>query len=82
MPDPNTLAPPELSSAPARAELRGRHQASTIQGYALAMDFCVATFEGLVINRDIWDEQAQRVLCAFVGKTIAMLRTGELSVPA
>jgi len=53
-----------------------------LQGYALAMDFCNAAFEGLVINRDIWDERDQRALCTFVGKTIAMLRTGELSVPA
>jgi len=53
-----------------------------LEGYALAMDFRNAAFEGLVINRDIWDERDQRVLCTFVGKTIAMLRTRELSVPA
>jgi AcrR family transcriptional regulator len=53
-----------------------------LEGYALALDFCIATFEGLVINRDIWDERDQRVLTTFVGKTIAMLRTGELTVPA
>ena len=51
-------------------------------GYALAMDYANAALEGLVINRDIWPEREQRVLCQFVGKTIAMLRRGELTVPA
>ncbi len=51
-------------------------------GYALAMDYANAALEGLVINRDIWPERDQRVLCHFVGKTIAMLRRGDLTVPA
>ncbi len=37
MPDPNTLASPVLPTEPAQAQRRGRHQASTIQGYALAI---------------------------------------------
>jgi hypothetical protein len=51
-------------------------------GYALAMDYCNAALEGLVVNRDIWDERDQRALCRFLGKTVAMLRTGELDLPA
>jgi len=37
MPDPNTLASPVVPATQARAEARGRHQASTIQGYARAI---------------------------------------------
>lgn len=51
------------------------------EGYALAMDYANAVLEGLVINRDIWAERDQRVLCQFVGQTIAMLRRGELRRP-
>jgi hypothetical protein len=46
------------------------------------MDYCNAALEGLVVNRDIWDERDQRALCRFLGKTVAMLRTGELDLPA
>lgn len=56
--------------------------ADDLEGYALAMDYCNAALEGLVINRDIWPEQDQQSLCRFVGETIAMLRTGELTFPA
>jgi AcrR family transcriptional regulator len=52
------------------------------EGYALAMDYCNAALEGLVINRDIWREADQRTLCQFVGRTIGMLRTGDLRLPA
>jgi AcrR family transcriptional regulator len=51
------------------------------EGYALAMDYAHAALEGLVINRDIWAPEDQRVLCKFVGWTIAMLRRGELRPP-
>ncbi len=50
-------------------------------GYALAMDYANAALEGLVINRDIWAERDQRILCQFVGQSIAMLRRGELGLP-
>lgn len=50
--------------------------------YALAMDFCVATIEGLLLNREIWSEQARRqVLRNLVSKILLMLRTGEIEVP-
>jgi AcrR family transcriptional regulator len=51
------------------------------EGYALAMDYANAALEGLVINRDIWASDNQRVLCKFIGRTIAMLRRGELRPP-
>ena len=50
-------------------------------GYALAMDYASAALEGLVINRDVWDETEQANLARLVGRTIAMLRRGELTVP-
>ena len=50
-------------------------------GYALAMDYCASALLGLTINRDIWPEGDQRSLCRFVGETIAMVRTGELTIP-
>jgi hypothetical protein len=45
------------------------------------MDFCNTALEGLVINRDIWDERDQKSPCRFIGKAIAMLRTGDLVLP-
>jgi AcrR family transcriptional regulator len=51
------------------------------EGYALAMDYAHAALEGLVINRDIWAQEDQQVICKFVGRTIAMLRRGELRPP-
>lgn len=53
-----------------------------LEGYALAMDYANTALEGLVINADIWPERDQRVICAFLGRTIAMLRKGDLTVPA
>ncbi|MDB5481347.1 MAG: TetR/AcrR family transcriptional regulator [Caulobacteraceae bacterium] len=50
-------------------------------GYALAMDYVHAALEGMVINRDIWAQADQRALCKFVGRTIAMLRRGDLRPP-
>lgn len=52
------------------------------EAYALAMDFCVAAIEGLLLNREIWDEQARRqTLRNLVSKILLMLRTGEIKVP-
>ena len=52
------------------------------EGYALAMDYVNATLEGLVINRDIWAQADQEAVCQFVGRTVAMLRRGDLRPPA
>lgn len=47
--------------------------------YALAMDFCVAAMEGLLLNRDIWNDRDRRVaLRQFISQTILLLRKGEL----
>lgn len=51
------------------------------EGYALAMDYVKTAVQGMVINRDIWADEHQRVVRKFVGRTIAMLRRGELPPP-
>ena len=52
------------------------------EAYAVAMDFCVAAIEGLLLNREIWDEQARRqTLRNLVSKILLMLRTGEIKIP-
>jgi AcrR family transcriptional regulator len=56
--------------------------AGSLEGYTLAMDYCTAMLEGLLISRDIWPEADQRVLRQFLGQTIAMLRTGAIGLPA
>jgi AcrR family transcriptional regulator len=53
-----------------------------LEGYALAMDYCTAALHGLVVNRDIWPESNQQLLRKFLGRTVALLRTGDLTVPA
>ncbi len=53
--------------------------AHDLEGYALAMDYATATLSGLLINRDTWPESSQREVRAFLGKTIAMLRHGDLN---
>ncbi len=50
-----------------------------IAHYELAMDFCIAGMEGLLVNRDIWDDRARRVkLRVFISHIILMLRDGKL----
>jgi AcrR family transcriptional regulator len=50
--------------------------------YIFAMDFCVAAIEGLLLQREIWnDEGRRRQLRDFVGKMLLAIRTGEVSVP-
>lgn len=50
--------------------------------FNLAMDFCIATMEGLLLNRDIWDDlKRRRMLREFVSRTILMLRDSQLSLP-
>lgn len=50
--------------------------------YELAMDFCIASMEGLLLNREVWSDRPRRVLLrAFIGQTILALRDGRLSMP-
>ena len=51
--------------------------------YKLAMDYCIASMEGLLLNKDIWNDRTRRQqLRDFVSATILMLRDGALQVPA
>ncbi len=51
--------------------------------YELAMDFCVASMEGLLLNREVWKGRKRRVLLrAFISQTLIMLRDGNLPVPS
>jgi AcrR family transcriptional regulator len=51
--------------------------------YMFAMDFCTAAIEGLLLNRDIWnDEGRKRQLRDFVGKMLLAIRQGDVKVPA
>lgn len=53
------------------------------QVFELAMDYCIAAMEGLVLNRDVWDNRRRRIaLRALISSTILMLRSGELTPPA
>ena len=55
---------------------------SRLEAYELAMDYCIACMEGLLMNRDIWDDKTRRgLLRQFVSRTILMLREGELEIP-
>lgn len=50
--------------------------------YELAMDFCIASMEGLLLNRDVWADKDRRVkLRAFISATLLMLRDGSLPMP-
>jgi AcrR family transcriptional regulator len=50
--------------------------------YELAMDFCIASMEGLLLHRDVWDDRKRRVrLRQFISKAILMLRDGEIPMP-
>ena len=52
------------------------------EAYELAMDFCIAGMEGLLLNRDVWDDRKRRVrLRQFISNAILMLRDGELAAP-
>jgi AcrR family transcriptional regulator len=56
--------------------------AANPNGYALAMDCCTATLQGLwLMNADTWSEGGRRErLTGFVARTLAMLRDGTLLV--
>ncbi|WP_293903105.1 TetR/AcrR family transcriptional regulator [Phenylobacterium sp.] len=47
--------------------------------YDLAMDFCIAGMQGLLLNRDIWEDRERRVrLRGFISSAILMLRSGAI----
>jgi AcrR family transcriptional regulator len=51
--------------------------------YKLAMDYCIASMEGLLLNKDIWNDRTRRQqLRDFISATILLLREGELQMPA
>lgn len=48
--------------------------------FELAMDFCIASMEGLLMNRDTWDSRDRRVrLRAFITNVLTLLRQGKIS---
>ena len=50
--------------------------------YELAMDFCIATMEGLLLNREVWDDRNRRVLLRnFISQTLLALREDRLPMP-
>lgn len=47
--------------------------------YPLAMDFVIASIEGLLLNRDIWDDQERRIaLRKLISRTLTPLREHKL----
>jgi len=51
--------------------------------YELAMDFCIASMEGLLLNRDVWKGRRRRVMLrAFISNTLQLLRDGKLDLPS
>ena len=47
------------------------------QAYDLATDFCIAAMQGLLLNRDIWDESERRLrLRRFISTAVLTLRGG------
>jgi len=51
------------------------------EAYALAMDYCNAALQGLFINKAMWNETDQVELRRFVGRSIAMMLSGDLTAP-
>lgn len=50
--------------------------------YELAMDFCIAAMQGLLLHREIWDERERRIrLRGFISAAIMMLRGGGIKAP-
>ena len=50
--------------------------------YELAMDFCIAAMEGLLLNREVWQEPGRRRLVRrLLSQAILALRDGELPLP-
>lgn len=53
-----------------------------LDDFELAMDYCIAAMEGLVLNRDVWDDRRRRIaLRALISSTILMIREGLLTPP-
>ncbi len=51
--------------------------------YELAMDFCIASMEGLLLNREVWNAPGRkRLLRRFISQAILALRDGDLAMPA
>lgn len=48
------------------------------EAYALAMDYCNSALQGLLINEAVWPEPDQVELRRFVGRSIAMMLSGDL----
>ena len=46
------------------------------------MDYCNSALQGLFLNKAVWNEPEQVELRRFVGKSIAMMLSGELRPPA
>jgi AcrR family transcriptional regulator len=47
--------------------------------YALAMDYCVSSLQGMLLNREVWADEGRRTtLRRFVADTLAMVRAGTL----
>lgn len=47
----------------------------------LAIDVVLVSMEGLMLNRDIWDEAQKSVLRRFINRAVLMLRHGDLGMP-
>ena len=47
----------------------------------LAIDVVLVSMEGLMLNRDIWDESQKAVLRRFINQAVLMLRHGDLGMP-
>jgi AcrR family transcriptional regulator len=47
----------------------------------LAIDVVLVSMEGLMLNRDIWDEAQKAVLRRFINRAVLMLRHGDLGMP-
>ncbi|WP_309604494.1 TetR/AcrR family transcriptional regulator [Phenylobacterium sp.] len=48
--------------------------------YDLAMDFCISAMQGLLFNREIWEDRDRRIrLRRFISTAIVMLRSGALA---
>jgi AcrR family transcriptional regulator len=51
------------------------------QAYELAMDYCIAAMEGLLLNREIWDDKKRRVMFrTFISQTLLNLRAGRVTL--
>lgn len=55
--------------------------AEALPAYELAMDFCIASMEGLLLNKDVWDDQVRRrQIQLFLGQVLLSLRNGQIDL--